>query len=143
MGASIRPGTAGGKQRVDGLSASLADLYFVSASGRNGTTVALSGFLLSAGSRRLSLGPPTRLGGVDIQIPLISGTDPLTLAPDAFNGFELCACIALVKPNRPRRQQAQPPRRRLFGKSSFLHVPRPDARISLIKTPCHLRSVFS
>ena len=86
---------------------SLADLYLASASGRNGTTVALSGFLLSAGSRRLSLGPPTRLGGVDIQIPLMSGAGPPTLAPDAFDGFELCASIAVVKPNRPSRQQAQ------------------------------------
>src|SRR5580692_2131961 len=122
MGASISPGTPGGKQRVDGLSASLADLYLASASGRNGTTVALSGFLLSAGSRRLSLGPPTRLGGVDIQIPFISGTDPLTLAPDTFDidRFELWANIAVVKPNRPSRQQARQPRRQPFWKSSFL-----------------------
>src|ERR1700688_2394184 len=125
MGTSISPGMPGGKQRVDGLSFSLADLYFASASGRNGTTVALSGFLLSGGSRRLSFGPPTRLGGVDIQIPLMSGTDPLALAPDAFDGFEFCASIAVVKPNRPSRQQAQQPRRRLFGKSSFLYVARP------------------
>src|SRR4029077_18917096 len=140
MGASISPEMPGGKQRVDGLSASLADLYFASASGRNGTTVALSGFLLSAGSRRLSLGPPTRLGGVDIQIPLRSGTDPPTLAPDTFDGFELCANITEVKPNRPSRQEAQQPRRRLFGKSSFLYIPYPDVRISLIKIPCHRRS---
>src|ERR1700680_276995 len=143
MGASISPEMPGGKQRVDGLSASLADLYLASASVRNGTTVALSGFLLSAGSRRLSLGPPTRLGGVDIQIPLMSGADPPMLAPDAFEGFELCASIAVVKPNKASRQQARQPRRRLFGKSSFLYVPRPYLRISLIKIPCHLRSVFS
>src|SRR5713226_1852619 len=110
MGASINAGMAGGKHRVDGLSASFADLYLPSASGRNGTTVALSGFLLSGGSRRLSLGPPTRLGGVDIQIPLMSGTDPPALAPDAFDGFELCASIAGVKQNRPSRQQAKQPR---------------------------------
>src|SRR5579862_4500790 len=114
MGASINPGIPGGKQRVDGLSASLADLYLASASGRNGTAIALSGFLLSAGSRRLSPGPPTRLGGVDIQIPLISGADPPTLAPVSFDGFEPCANIAGLKLKRPSRQQAQQLRRRLF-----------------------------
>src|SRR5580700_6091064 len=123
MGTSISPEMPGGKQCAVGLSASLADLYLASASGRNGTTVALSGFLLFAGSRRLSLGPPIRLGGVDIQTPLMSGTDPPVLAPDAFDGFELCASVAIVKPNRPSAQNA---RRRLFGKSSFLYVPGPD-----------------
>jgi|SRR5216684_2027751 len=103
MGASINAGMAGGKHRVDGLSASFADLYLPSASGKNGTTVALSGFLLSGGSRRLSLGPPTRLGGVDIQIPLMSGTDPPDLVPVDFDKFELCACAPVAKLNRPTR----------------------------------------
>src|ERR1700745_2530470 len=103
MGASINAGMAGGKHLVDGLSASFADLYLASASGRNGTTVALSGFLLSGGSRMLSLGPPTRLGGVDIQIPLMSGTDPPELALADFDKFEFCACTPVAEPNRPSR----------------------------------------
>src|SRR4029077_1970087 len=132
MGASISPGMPGGKQRVDGLSASFADLYFASASGRNGTTVALSGFRLSAGSRRLSLGPPIRLGGVDIQIPLMSGTDPPDLAPADFDRFEFCACPPVAEPNRPSREQAQQARRVIFVIIPCLYVPSPDLRILFI-----------
>ena len=102
------------------LSNGLAALYFASASGRNGTTFALSGFLLSTGSKRVSLAPPTRLGGVGIQIPAMSDSGPPELAPDGFDGWELCANIDVANASMTIGQQMQQPKRVLIGKLPFL-----------------------
>ena len=106
------------------LSNGLAALYFASASGRNGTTFALSGFLLSTGSKRVSLAPPTRLGGVGIQIPTMSDSGPPVIVSDAFDGWELCASIDVAKASMAIRQRVQQPIRVLIGKMPFLRSTR-------------------
>jgi len=103
------------------LSNGLAALYLASASGKNGTTFALSGFLLSSGSKMLSLAPPTRLGfgGVGIQIPTMSDSGPPVIVSDAFDGWELCASIDVAEVSMTIRQQVQRPKRVLIGKMPF------------------------
>jgi hypothetical protein len=110
----------GGKQCIEVLSSGLAALYLASASGKNGTTLALSGFLLSTGSKSVSLAPPTRLGGVGIQIPTMSDSGPPEIVSDAFDGWELCANIEVAEASMTMRQQAQQPKRVLIGKIPFL-----------------------